>query len=78
VIGPGTDITTVAERMLAGRLRCLPVVAEGLLIGVVARRDLLRTLIRDDDVITASVRAQLDDYAGSRRQWPSTSPAARW
>src|SRR6266540_2976816 len=69
VVTPGTDIATVAERMLAGRLRCLPVVEQGLLIGVVARRDLLRTLIRDDDVIGADVRALLDDYAGSRRHW---------
>lgn len=69
VLTPGTDIAVVAERMLASRLRCLPVVEEGLLIGVVARRDLLRTLIRDDDVISAHVRALLDDYAGSRRQW---------
>ncbi|HEU5469294.1 MAG TPA: CBS domain-containing protein [Actinophytocola sp.] len=69
VVTPGTDIATVAERMLAGRLRCLPVVEEGLLVGVVARRDLLRTLLRDDDVITANVRALLDDYAGSRRRW---------
>jgi CBS domain-containing protein len=36
VVTPGTDIADVAERMLAGRLRCLPVVEEGLLIGVVA------------------------------------------
>jgi CBS domain-containing protein len=69
VLTPGTDLTTVAERMLAGRLRCMPVVEEGLLIGVVARRDLLRTLLRDDDVIAANVRALLDDYAGSRRRW---------
>jgi CBS domain-containing protein len=69
VVAPGTDVATVAERMLAGRLRCLPVVEEGLLIGVVARRDLLRTLVRDDDVIAAGVRALLDEYAGSRRNW---------
>jgi CBS domain-containing protein len=69
VVAPGADIVTVAERMLAGRLRCLPVVEEGLLIGVVARRDLLRTIVRDDDVIGANVRSLLDDYAGSRRHW---------
>ena len=69
VVTPGTDVAVLAEHMLAGRLRCLPVVEEGLLIGVVARRDLLRTLIREDDVISANVRALLDDYAGSRRHW---------
>ncbi|MFL6141820.1 MAG: HPP family protein [Labedaea sp.] len=69
VVAPTTTIATTAERMLAGRLRSLPVVEHGVLIGVVARRDLLRTLIRDDDVIGATVRALLDDYAGSRRDW---------
>lgn len=69
VVRPGTDLATVAERMLAGRLRCLPVVEQGLLVGVVARRDLLRTMIREDDVISGNVRALLDDYAGSRRHW---------
>lgn len=69
VVGPATDLAVVAERMLARRLRCLPVVEEGLLIGVVARRDLLRTMIRDDDVIKGNVRRLLDDYAGSRRHW---------
>ena len=69
VVGPASDLAIVAERMLARRLRCLSVVEEGLLIGVVARRDLLRTMVRDDDVIKGNVRRLLDDYAGSRRHW---------
>lgn len=69
VVGPATDLATVAERMLAGRLRCLPVVEEGLLLGIVARRDLLRALVRDDDLIEGGLRRLLDDYAGSRRHW---------
>jgi CBS domain-containing protein len=69
VIGPNADVATVAEQMLSGRLRCVPVVESGILIGVVARRDLLRTMVRDDDVVAANVRALLDDYAGSRRRW---------
>lgn len=69
VVAPTTDVGVIAERMLAQRLRCVPVVEEGLLIGVVARRDLLRTLVHDDDVIKAKLRRLLDDYAGSRRNW---------
>ncbi|WP_436498328.1 CBS domain-containing protein [Actinokineospora sp. HUAS TT18] len=69
VVAPTDDTAAIAARMLAGHLRCLPVVEEGLLIGVVARRDLLRTLVHDDDVVAAHVRSLLDDYAGSRRFW---------
>jgi CBS domain-containing protein len=69
VTSPDADVATIAERMLAHRLRALPVVEEGLLVGIVSRRDLLRTMIRTDDVVKANVRALLDQYAGSRRHW---------
>jgi len=69
VTAPDTDVAAIAERMLTKRLRSLPVVEEGLLVGIVARRDLLRAMIRADDVITANIRGLLDQYAGSRRHW---------
>jgi CBS domain-containing protein len=70
VTAPDADVATIAERMLAKGLRSLPVVEEeGLLVGIVARRDLLRTMVRADDVITANIRSLLDQYAGSRRYW---------
>ena len=69
VVGPGTEVAVVAERMLAGHFHAMPVVEVGLLIGMVAYRDLLRTMVRDDDVVLGKVRGLLDDYAGSRRHW---------
>lgn len=69
VTAPDADVAVIAERMLASHLRSMPVVEEGLLVGIVARRDLLRTMVRTDDVITANVRGLLDRYAGSRRHW---------
>lgn len=69
VITPDADVASIAERMLAEHLRSMPVVEEGLLVGMVARRDLLRTMVRTDDVVVVNVRALLDKYAGSRRHW---------
>jgi CBS domain-containing protein len=69
VVAPDTDVATIAERMLAQRLRSMPVVEEGLLVGIVARRDLLHTMVHADDVITANVLGLLDQYAGIRRHW---------
>jgi CBS domain-containing protein len=69
VVAPTAEVSTIAERMLTRRLRCVPVVEEGILVGVVARRDLLRMLVRDDDVIKGNLSHLLDDYAGSRRNW---------
>jgi CBS domain-containing protein len=72
VVAPTAEVETIAEHMLTRRLRCVPVVEEGFLIGVVSRRDLLRVLVRDDDVIKGNLRRLLDDYAGSHRRWTVT------
>ena len=69
VVLPTTDVTEIGRRMLADRLRCLPVVEAGVLVGVVSRRDLLRPLVRPDDAIAAQVRGLLADYAGHRPKW---------
>ncbi|WAL68952.1 CBS domain-containing protein [Amycolatopsis cynarae] len=64
-----TDISQIARHMLSDRLRCVPVVDDGVLVGVVSRRDLLRPLVRHDDAIAAQLRALLTDYAGHRSRW---------
>lgn len=69
VVEPGTLVGVVAARMLALHRRSMPVVEAGVLVGIVARRDLLRALICDDAAIESKVRARLDNYLGSRRQW---------
>ena len=70
VTTPDEDIGMIAERLLDKGLHALPVVvADGVLVGVVARRDLLRTLVRADDMVAANVRGLLDRYAGTRVHW---------
>jgi CBS domain-containing protein len=69
VLTPRSELSAIAVRMINGRLRSIPVVEAGLLVGIVARRDVLRALIDDDATIASNIRALLDDFAGSRRAW---------
>lgn len=66
VTADGADL---AETMLRHDVRSIPIVEGSTVLGIVSRRDLLRTLIRDDDVIRAEVAHRLDTYTGGRQQW---------
>ncbi|GLZ27912.1 CBS domain-containing protein [Lentzea sp. NBRC 105346] len=58
----------LADTMLANRLRCLPIVAEGQeLVGVVSRSDLLRVLTPQDDVLAGRVDQALRAYSRTPR-----------
>jgi CBS domain-containing protein len=69
VVTMNTEISYLARFMLADRLRCVPVVEDGALVGVISRRDLLRVLVRHDDAVAAQLRALLRDYSGKHDQW---------
>ncbi|MDS0134710.1 MULTISPECIES: CBS domain-containing protein [unclassified Amycolatopsis] len=65
-----TDITEIARRMLGDRRRSIPVVDdEGVLVGIVSRRDMLSPLVRQDDSIASHLNALLTDYSGHRDRW---------
>ncbi|MEU0535490.1 CBS domain-containing protein [Amycolatopsis tolypomycina] len=65
-----TDITEIARRMLGDRRRSIPVVDDdGVLVGIVSRRDMLTPLVRQDDSIASHLNALLTDYSGHRDRW---------
>jgi CBS domain-containing protein len=66
---PGMDASDAAAVMLKHRIKSLPVVDSGRLVGVVSRSDLLRALSPDDDQIARMVHARLAEYAGPALPW---------
>lgn len=63
-----SDLLTVLR---SADVRSLPVVEDGVVVGMVTYRDLVRTLARDDALIEADVRRRLAVYGGIGR-WRAT------
>lgn len=55
-IEPGASVVSAAHAMVDGRIDRLPVVHEGLLIGIVTRTDLVRAFVRSDAAIEREIR----------------------
>ncbi|HZD00715.1 MAG TPA: CBS domain-containing protein [Actinomycetes bacterium] len=60
-VPPDADIAQAAQLMLAHALRSIPVTANGRLVGIVTRRDLLRVLARSDEEIRRDLAALLSE-----------------
>lgn len=67
-VSPNTDLAEVADLMLQHGVRSVLVVHEGHLAGIVTRRDMLRSISRDDWIIEAEIRHRLD-IVGSAHRW---------
>ncbi|MEV8438736.1 CBS domain-containing protein [Actinosynnema sp. NPDC051121] len=67
-VDPRMHVAKLTKLMLDKHLRTLPVVRDGVLVGVVSRRDLLSMIARDDDVIATDVRRRLS-VATRRVPW---------
>jgi len=65
----GADVADVARLFVDERLRSVPVLEHGRLVGIVSRRDVLRTLVRPDDEIGADVLRLVEDYTGDLGAW---------
>jgi CBS domain-containing protein len=66
---PTTDEADAAAIMLQRRIRSIPVVEDGRLLGVVSVTDMLRAAVRGDERIADDVRATLREFAGDREPW---------
>jgi CBS domain-containing protein len=70
--GPDADVAEAADAMLQNDVRSIPVLDGDELVGIVSRRDILRAMVRGDDVLTAEVQHRLDEYADGERRWTAT------
>lgn len=68
-LSENADSADLAEALVDNRIRAVPILRGAELVGIVSRRDLLRTLLRDDTAIAADVRERLAAYAGVPERW---------
>jgi CBS domain-containing protein len=66
------DVSQFADLMLGTGVKSIPAVQGNRVVGIVARRDLLRLLTRDDAQLQGEVAALLADYAGGEQRWHVT------
>ena len=63
------DAADLAQAMVDCDIHSIPIVTGSAVIGIISRRDLLRTLVRDDDVVRADVVHRLETYTGGQTRW---------
>ena len=66
------DVADVADAMLQRDVRSVPVTDGRRVVGIISRRDILRAVVRGDDVLTSEVQHRLDEYAGVPGRWTAT------
>ncbi|MFI7643642.1 HPP family protein [Nonomuraea sp. NPDC049400] len=67
-----TDVTTAIDLMVNKRIKSLPVVKNGAVVGMVSRRDLMAMLARSDDDLREAVIAALREHYPSGPNWNVT------
>lgn len=68
-VSEATDTADVASMMIDYDVRSVPVVDDGQVVGIVSRRDLIRTLVRDDALMSEEIARRLTDYSGEPDRW---------
>ncbi len=69
---PDIDVAEVADMMLRHDIRSLPVVDGRQVVGIISRRDILRAMVRSDEVLGHDVQHRLDEYADGAHIWKAT------
>ncbi|MFB9445860.1 CBS domain-containing protein [Dactylosporangium vinaceum] len=75
VAWPEAEVGDLAAVMVQQDAHTIPVVADGRVIGVVSRCDVLRTLLPTDEAARRDAQRRLDAYADGRQRWPVTVDA---
>jgi CBS domain-containing protein len=68
-----SEIADVAEAMLAHDVRSIPILDDQVqVVGIVSRRDLLRSMRHTRDNARLELQHRLDEYAGGVHRWTAT------
>jgi CBS domain-containing protein len=68
-LSENADAADVAEVLVDNRIRAVPILRGADLVGIASRRDVLRTLLRDDTAIRSDIRERLAAYSGEPDRW---------
>ena len=71
-VTPQLDVGEAAKKMIYYNVRSIPVMDGDDLVGIVSRRDVVRSVIRTDETLTREVQERLDAYSGGPRRWRGT------
>jgi CBS domain-containing protein len=66
---PDADVADIASRMLEYDVRSVPVLDDGAVVGIVSRRDILRSIVHSDETLAREVQHRLDEYADGQPRW---------
>jgi CBS domain-containing protein len=72
---PEADVADVAARMLEYDVRSVPVLEDGVVVGIVSRRDILRSIVHSDETLAREVQHRLDAYADGQHRWTAAVEA---